>query len=392
MVANWLVGVNIASEIKFSPDTEAYIEWSNALIALNFDLTTFLPQNNFYVPLYFYLIPIELISILRCTFGDAWTVGFKIINLISLVTLLVAYWRTATLLRLLPSAIAIGFILIAFSPDFLIWPNYLLTDTLYMTIVMLGVWASVVFGLGKSNRNGPLIAMALVCTALSATRPSSPPLILAFMLSLSSPLMTINFKNGLVLLGAVIGVTIAFSLAYGIGIDQLLEQSSRSHSAQLTYILDQVRDGSVIHHRFETYRPPPEGIMEISTLYLVRVMSFFSPYAQGFSLGHLVLVLIHTIAVSAAILMAFIRISRLSIHQRSTVLMLLMAILGTALYHSGILIDYDWRYRAPTALPMILLATIGISSFLGRVSKQKSVFKQPHRTACDSEQRNGEPL
>jgi hypothetical protein len=381
MVVTWLVGVNVTSEIRFSPDTDAYLEWSNALIALDFDPITFLKQNNFYVPLYFYLLPIELISVLRCTLGDAWPIGFKIINLISLVTLLLAYWRTAAILQLLPWAIAIGFILIAIGSDFLIWPHYILTDTLYMTIVMLGVWASVAFGLGKPNRNGPLIALVLVCTALSATRPSSPPLILAFILSLSSPLMTVNFKNGSVLVGAVLGVTIASSLAYGIGVDHFHALGSRSHSAQLAYILDHVREGSVIHHRFETYRPPPEGIMETTALYLVRVISFFSPYAQGFSVGHLALKLIHTTVASAGIILVLIGIAQLSIHQRSTVLILLMTILGPAFYHSGILIDYDWRYRAPTVLPMILLATIGISSFLEQIFKGKSVFQQSHRTA-----------
>jgi hypothetical protein len=84
---------------------------------------------------------------------------------------------------------------------------------------------------------------------------------------------------------------------------------------------------------------------------------------------------------SAGIILELIRIAQLSIHQRSTVLILLMSILGPALYHSGILIDYDGRYRLPTPLPMILLAAIGISSFLEQIFKGKSIFQQSHRTA-----------
>jgi hypothetical protein len=41
-----------------------------------------------------------------------------------------------------------------------------------------------------------------------------------------------------------------------------------------------------------------------------------------------------------------------------------MVVLGPAFYHSAVLIDYDWRYRAPVIAPLILLATLGISAML----------------------------
>ena len=60
-----------------------------------------------------------------------------------MVVVLIAYWHSALRLAIRPWAIAVGFLALSVSVDLLIWPHYMLSDTMYKALAMLAVYAAI---------------------------------------------------------------------------------------------------------------------------------------------------------------------------------------------------------------------------------------------------------
>jgi len=158
------------------------------------------------------------------------------------------------------------------------------------------------------------------------------------------------------------GLFLAFS--YASLATKALHTEPQALSAAWSLITDHLREGGVIHHRPETYQQPPGSLMEVFVLYLRRLLAFFKPYAQGFSLAHLVVKGTQATLIVVGIILCLYSFRAYTPMQKAATLFLIMVVLGPAFYHSAVLIDYDWRYRAPVIAPMILLATLGYSTML----------------------------
>jgi len=373
--ALWLIAANLRQSLVFSPDSGTYIVWADQLIALNFDVVAYLRLLDFVVPPFFYLLQVLIVAGLRYAFGSYWAWWFHGLNLCCVLVMLMAYWHSALRLAIRPGAIALGFLALSLSVDLLIWPHYMLSDTTYMALAMLTVWLAIVViqrtcrSQGLANERyksvAPLVlGMPFLCLLLIISRPSSPPLILALLLSpclvwLSGYLRTTKRLLITILTG---GLFLAFS--YASLATKALHTEPQALSAAWSLITDHLREGGVIHHRPETYQQPPGSLMEVFVLYLRRLLAFFTPYAQGFSLAHLVVKGTQATLIVIGIILCLYSFRAYTPMQKAATLFLIMVVLGPAFYHSAVLIDYDWRYRAPVIAPMILLATLGYSTML----------------------------
>jgi hypothetical protein len=362
LVLVWLMTVNLLRPIQLSPDSHTYIAWADKLIELRFNWAAYLAWNDFFTPAWFYLVPVTLFALLRTAMAEAWIYGLLAINLACVSFLLLAFWRCARLLGAGPWAVVLGLISLAAATDLLVWPHYMLSDTVYAALVTGAVWHTLHRLVAQQQRGWRLLAPLLPWAVLAAfSRPASPAFIAAL---LAVPVMVWSATrwchSGKVVLLALAGAGVMLSVAYAVFIKVLPDAwPALSASRGFQMALAHVSEGGVIHDRPETYIGAPHGLGGVMQLYLLRLASFFSPYAAGFSKLHLALNCLQGGVLAIGLVGVLWRFSELAVPQRAAVLFLLAVAGCTAAYHSAILIDYDWRYRFPVVVPLALLAAVG---------------------------------
>ena len=108
-----------------------------------------------------------------------------------------------------------------------------------------------------------------------------------------------------------------------------------------------------------------------------RFFYFFAPYSNAFSMMHIIIntLFFAIIALPISISSVFVDGSQRTNHiVQQTKAVLVSVIIATAVLHSILLIDYDWRYRYPVIALIILLAAIEFSLFM-----QQTLFKRKER-------------
>ena len=373
--ALWLIAANLRQSLVFSPDSGTYIAWADQLIALNFDVLAYVKQVDFVVPPYFYLLQVLIVALLKKTLGADWALCFHGFNLCCVVVVLMAYWRSALRLAISPWAIAVGFLAFSVSVDLLIWPHYMLSDTMYMALAMLAVYAAIGVihsaGLAQGSSTGEVshrvkvvLLLLFWCLLLTISRPSSPPLMFALALSPCLPWLSAYLRTPGTLFVAIVLGGLFLALGYAALAWDALHADPQALSSAWRLITEHLREGGIIHHRPETYQTTPQSMMDVLAIYLRRLLWFFSPYAQGFSLTHVLIKSAQAGLIFVGLLCCLMSYSQCASMHKASILLLIMVVLGPAFYHSAVLIDYDWRYRAPVIAPLILLATLGISAML----------------------------
>ena len=123
----------------------------------------------------------------------------------------------------------------------------------------------------------------------------------------------------------------------------------------------------IIHDRPETWVDPPNNFLDIAKIYFLRLVSFFNPYASTFSLTHIVLNFFQTFLIVLSIII-WTFYGTINFSQNKLIIFIILLSLSIASFHSFILIDYDWRYRFPTILPLIMIIPISLEKVLKKIS------------------------
>jgi len=381
-----------ASECAISShDTSNYIGWADFLISHKFNFFIFYTSgstNNVFVKTveqntsvfntssspFFFTIPIVSIAILKLTMNDQWVIGYQIFNLIAIFIALFLYIKIAFYLGIRKWLISASLLIFLISIDFLTWPRYVLTDTLFVPIGMFAIYAVTT----KTINHYPsciLIITSLFLVLIS--RPSSLPfvavlLFFSFLPSLSQ--MILIKKTLMVRLGIF---TLLSSVAYSIIMmaifSDILQDLSvvKDLSSLGAYFWSQfgffVKAGGVIHERPETYIAFEATHLGLVKIFLYRMVGFFTPFAKDFSLVHNTLNGLSLLGCYVIVLVMF-RYSFNDFEQNNTraraIALLSTLIIAVAVFQSALFLDYSWRYRYPVIAPLILLTTLVFDNFL----------------------------
>ena len=353
-----------------SPDTGAWISRAKILIGHDFNLFTFYSDINFIVPIFFYTIPIVIFAILISIFNDQWIVVYQFLNLITLFFGLFLYIKIALHLEVRKWLIALSLLVFLISVDYLLWPSYILTDTLFATLVMLAIY-TVITGVNKNFRY--YIVTFLSSLLLLFSRPSSPPyiavlLFFSFFPSLSQKLL---IKKNLLFRLALISLIAAvfFSIIIIASASGLIENK------QLDFYRQFIEQGIVIHDRPETAINYDSTHLGAIKLYIYRLVGFFTPFSGSFSATHNILNGLQLLGCYIITITMF-RYSLLDFEKnnnRAKAIALLSTLIAfVAIFQSAVLIDYDWRYRYPLIAPLILLATLIFDNYLNSRSTKSN--------------------
>ena len=262
-------------------------------------------------------------------------------------------------------AIAFAMPLLTLSFDLLLWPKYILTDTVFSFLIMFLVYFAIKSIVDDKIYYSYLIFFIIL---LLITRPSSLPYIFTVILFILFIKFHINF-NPKIVISIFIFLFVLIPFCFAI-LFQLMEVFL-SGTRKADYLIGMVKEGMIIRNRPETYLESPETFIDVFVLYFVRLIYFFSPYTKNFSLIHITLNTLQTFVVFGSIVIwSFFGKKNFSVNK--TIGLILMISISVAAFHSFSLIDYDWRFRFPIIIPLLMLFPISLEIILRKMTNESS--------------------
>ena len=349
---------NLSIGYIMSPDSFFYSKYVDHLIKLNFNIYNFYSQSTFINPNYTVTIPVLLMALSKSFFGIGWQHTFVIINLVLVLFSLILFSKSLLLLKVRPLVISLAMPVLTLSSDLLAYPRFILTDTIFAFFVVLLVFL-IIKSIVKQKIN--YFSLVIVMIMIFITRPASIPYIFATCVFVFILLYQINYSSKLIILFiSLLIILIPILLAFF----HILMEHYLTDISQIKFILKYANRGIVVVERLETYvNPPPVTFFENIYFYFIKIINFFKYYASDFSTIHKILnVSQNMIIIFSIIILSSLKNSTMLINK--TILFILLLSLSVASFHSLTIIDYDWRYRYPLLLPLIMLFPISIESFL----------------------------
>ena len=353
---------NLNIGFVMSPDSFKYSESGDILIKLNFNLFNYysLKSISDYNPSFIYTIPVILISFSKFFFGNEWQFAFMVINLFSTFFTLIFFSKILLLLKIRPLIISLAIPIMVLSVDLLTWPRYILTDSIFSFLVIFTIYFMTKCIIKNKFFN---FALVFVIFLLFLTRPTSPPFIFAIIFFIAVSKIKFSYSPKLILLtifSLFILTPFIFAILHQFMNDYLI------NNAQVFFYTEMVKTGVIIHHRPDTAINSPNTFFDIVYLYYIRILFFFNPYAKSFSDIHLVLNSIQAFYIFLSIAAwSFLSIN-FKLFNKIVFLILLISFFVSS-FHAFTLIDYDWRYRFPIILPMLIIFPISCKIFLRKI-------------------------
>jgi hypothetical protein len=355
---------NLSIGFVMSPDSYTYSEWADDLIKLKFNFYDYFVQNTFFTPSYFYTTPVVIVALLKVFFGSAWHYAFLVFNLSLVLFSLILFSKSLLMLGVRPILISVAMGVLVLSVDLLLWPRYMLSDTIFTFLVILATF-NIIRGIVMDKTN--FISLISIMVITLVTRPSSVPILFAVFSFFVISRFQIYNKPKLLLLIFILGffVISPFIFAY---LHHLIE-INLSDNIQGAHLLRLVGQGEIINDRPETWLSPPNTFSDVAYLYFVRMISFFTPYAAPFSIIHIALNSLQTIIILLSIALWVFLAGNLKLLNK-TVFFILLLSFSVAAFAAFTIIDYDWRYRFPIILPLMMLFPISMEILLKKIKNE----------------------
>jgi hypothetical protein len=355
---------------KGCPDCHWYAINADKLIADNFDISIFISHADSTIPPHFYLTWIFTLALIKLLFGFAWQSGalyFNIlVNLMIITTAVLTVYRASQ--ACLISAIATGLLLLV-AIEHVLWIPFPLTDTSYEAISLCSLTllyyaltsasTRLRFGFGSGVFFFVLVAMF--------SRPTSAALVMAVLCSCIL-IVTINFNNPedrLCRLRVISGIFVSVVLV-GIFLHALflVQQTSADATGFLSELTFHYSMGTVVIGRPETFVTPPEGSLGYFLISFWKLIYFFWISLDIFSFVHSVgnWIFFFPAYLSCAVILRdlFSLHPRLGKNEQVLALICIMFLVSTAVFHSVMILDYDWRYRLPCIPIFAIIFGLGV--------------------------------
>ena len=348
---------------SMSSDSERFSRWADILINLDFNLYEFISidKASHRPSLFFFLVPVLSIALCKVIFISEWQFAFLLFNLILVFLSLLIFTKSLLLIRIRPILICLTFPLIVLSVDILTWPRFILSDMIYAFLVLLATY-SIIKGTISNKIN--YLELSIIILLLLASRPSSIPVvfIIVSFIFISKLKIFLNQKNILFFI-----LIIFFSIPFILSLVYLFIELNFNGIAKVDYLTKMVKEGVIIHDRPETWVNKPNDLIDIIFIYFFRLINFFNPYASTFSIIHIFLNMIQIILILLSISIWSFYGNYIKIFNKIFLFIILLSF-SVAAFHSFILIDYDWRYRFPIILPLIMLIPISLEMILKKMN------------------------
>ncbi len=348
---------------SMSTDSQRFSRWADDLIKFNFNLFEFynVDKADHRPNLFFFSLPVILIALCKVFFASEWQFAFLLLNLTLVFFSLLIFINILLTINVRSILISFTLPIIVISVDMLTWPRFILSDVIYVFLVISSIY--IVLNIIINNKID-YIKLSLIVLLLLSSRPSSIPVIFSILLFILILKFKILFKKKYILL---ILFTMIISAPFVLGFTYLFLEYNFGDKPKVEFLVNMVKQGMIIHDRPDTWVSSPNSFFDLVFLYILRIVNFFNPYASTFSLLHILLNLIQTILILISVIIWLFFISSVEIKDKILFFIFLLS-LSVASFHSFILIDYDWRYRFPIILPLIMIIPISLEMILKKIN------------------------
>jgi hypothetical protein len=360
---------HLRSGFSMSTDSARFSRWADELIRLNFNFYEFfsIDKAHHRPSLFFFSVPVLLIALCKIIFVYEWQFAFLIFNLTLVFLSLVIFTKSLLLIGIRPILISLTLPIILISVDILTWPKFILSDMIYAFLVLLGTY-SIIKGVINDKIN--YFELSLIILILLTSRPSSIPVIFAIILFIViSKLKIFSIQKNILLFILII----FFSTPFILGLVYSFIELNYNGIAKIEFLTKMVKEGMIIHDRPDTWVNKPDSFIDVIFIYFLRLINFFNPYASTFSITHIFLNVFQIVLILSSIFIWSFYGNYIKIFNKIFLFIILLSF-SVAAFHSFILIDYDWRYRFPIILPLIMLIPISLEIILKKIDLNISNF------------------
>jgi hypothetical protein len=375
-----------------SPDTAVYSAWADILISSNFSYSQAVRSVSFVVPPILYLGWITVVALFKLALGPAWAKGIVAFNYCLTV---LAIGGTLDLIKRITgrsSCVVAAGLLVVIAYDLLNWVGFVLSDASF-TALSFAVYYLLCVPSTSTGKTSfltlkPIVCIALVILALFYRPTGAPVVLIGGLAYLTKGLikgkgqverapLALRIALGLFLLGIATVVVHAYFMK---------NPSSWPVSFASSWIQrlsDEYHQGYVVFQRPETYVPNPGSLLDYVFITLRKLAYFFSYAADSFSFTHELANLVFFVPAYALSLLAAINLfrknSHLSMREWWAAWIAVLWICSFALFHGMQQIDFDWRYRLPCTLQLVVLSAIGFKILTFDINARRSkLLKMPH--------------
>jgi hypothetical protein len=380
-----------------SPDTATYSAWADILISSGFSYIKTVRNLSFVVPTYLYLGWITVVALFKITLGPAWPKGIVTFNYCLTV---LAIWGTLDLVKrttVRSSCVVAAGLLLLIAYDLFQWIGFVLSDASFMAL-SFAVFHLLCVTSASPERTSFLTVKHVACIALVILaffyRPTGAPLVLMGGITyLTNRLI----KSKCEIERASFALRIALGLcliAIGTVVVHAYFMKNPSSwpvsfsSAWIGRLSEEYHQGYVVFHRPETYVPNPTSLLDYIFITLKKLAYFFSYAANSFSFSHKLANLVFFLPAYALSLLAAINLFRknslLSLKEWWAAWIAVLWICSFALFHSMQQIDFDWRYRLPCMLQLVVLSAIGFKILISNRHGFIALLKNQRRPHSNS--------
>jgi len=274
---------------------------------------------------------------------------------------LLIFVRILLLSKVRPILILSTLPIITLSVDILVWPRFILSDMLYAFLVIVATYSVIKITIrNKIN----FFEIILILFLLLASRPSSIPIVSAIILFIAIyKLKIFSLKKNIILFLSGIAVFIPVILATMYSVIEF----NFSGIPKIDFLTHMVKKGMIIHDRPNTWVDTPSNFIDVMLIYFLRLINFFNPYASTFSTLHIVINIFHTLLIFLSISIWSFLSFQLKIQDKIFFFIIILSLFVDT-FHSFILIDYDWRYRFPIILPLLILFPISFENIIRKIN------------------------
>ena len=359
LIANY----HLTLGFSMSSDSARFSRWADDLIRLNFNFFDFysIDKASHRPSLFFFSIPVLSISLCKVFFVNEWQFAFLILNLILVFFSLLIFVKVLLLIDVRPILILSILPIITLSVDILVWPRFILSDMLYAFIVIVATYIIIKTIIRNKINFFEIIGIIFL---LLASRPSSIPIVSAIIFFIAIYRLKIfSLKKNILLFlsGIVVLIPVILAIMYTV------IESNFSGIPKIDFLTNMVKKGTIVHDRPDTWVETPSNFIDIMFIYFLRLTNFFNPYASSFSVLHIIINIFHILLIFLSILIWSFFSIEIKIQDKIFLFIILLSLfVGT--FHSFILIDYDWRYRFPIILPLLMMAPISFENIIRKIN------------------------
>jgi hypothetical protein len=365
-----------------SLDTVRYSRWADTLIKHDFNIFRFAEISiDYFIPLHFYYNWITIVAFSKLLIGDSWGLGIVVLNLTAGVFVATLLFKTVWTTTGKPSCAIFAGLLLLVTHEFFLWIPFPLSDILFSSICFsLFILITSLYQQPSECLKRVIGIMILICYAIFF-RPSWPPLLVFAILSI--PLFFINLKatdsnerhNFIIRCSLLAGIFIPLIIFFHSYFMQHPDKWPFPFLGRtISYLSNDYQQGIVIWEHLETYHSLPGNILEYAFISFHKLFAFFYISVNSYSFIHSLINYIFFLPVYGLSIWAVIRLFKKengpSPSNWWTIFSCTLFIFLFAFFHALEQIDYDFRYRLPCILPLILLAALGLNELINGFSKR----------------------